>query len=129
MPDLHLLFNHILTDTQHRAARRELGVGRIIPPPEDVRGLWRAIPPEPDSIRSFLTPIFTWIDTTIQPRDFLLVQGDVGACWLVVDHVQGKDIIPVYATTTREAKEERLGKEKIRLTHTFAHVRFRRYGR
>jgi hypothetical protein len=129
MPDLFLLFNHLLTDVQADQARQELGVQDIIIPPEEVSFCWANIPPEPDSIQDFLDPVFSWIDTAVSAGDYLLVQGDFGACHLVLMHISNSEIIPVYATTRRMATENHLDDNSVQLTHTFRHVRFRKYGR
>jgi hypothetical protein len=129
MPDLFLLFNHLLTDTQADQAREELGVRNIVVPPEEISLLWSNVPPEPDSIRNYLEPVFSWISAAVSPGDFLLVQGDFGACHLVLEHLSGSRITPVYATTRRQAVEQRMDDNTVRLTHTFRHVRFRIYGR
>ncbi len=128
MPDLFLLFNHTLTDMQQQLARSELGVNRIVTPPADISHLWAGIPPQPDAIRDILQPIFSWIDQQASTGDFLLVQGDFGACWLVLEHIQSTGILPVYATTDRKAVERKIDNNTVQLTHTFSHVRFRQYG-
>jgi hypothetical protein len=129
MADLHLLFNHLLTDNQAEQAGIELGIKRITEPPADISRCWANIPPEPESIRDILKPVFSWIDKTAAKGDFLLVQGDFGACYLVLEHLSGTGVIPVYATTKRQAVEQRLDDDTVQLTHRFRHVRFRKYGK
>lgn len=128
MADLFLLFNHLLTEAQAGQAEKELGVQHIIHPPAGISRLWSNVPPEAETIHSYLEPVFSWIDTTVSAGDFLLIQGDFGACHLVLDHIAGSGIIPVYATTERRAIERRLADDTVQLTHTFRHVRFRIYG-
>ncbi len=128
MADLFLLFHHLLTEAQAAEARRELGVDKIIKPPAALSRIWADIPPEPESISDILEPVFTWIDNNISEGDFLLVQGDFGACYLVLQHISSSGIIPVYSTTMRQASENRLDDNTVNLTHTFRHVRFRTYG-
>ncbi|WP_456386753.1 CRISPR-associated protein Csx20 [Desulfolithobacter sp.] len=129
MQDLYLLFNHRLTSHQAEQAKQELGVDNIIEPPDNITRLWANIPPEPESIRPVLEPVFTWIDNEIRAGSFLLVQGDFGACFLVINHAAAKGITPVYSTTRREAAEQHTDDKTVRLAHTFRHVRFRIYGR
>ena len=128
MPDLFLLFNHLLTDVQADQARQELGVENIVVPPDEVSLCWADIPPEPESIRDVLEPVFSWIDGNLTAGDFLLVQGDFGACHLVLKHISDTDIMPVYATTRRQAVEKRIDDDTVQLTHKFSHVRYRTYG-
>jgi hypothetical protein len=129
MAQLYLLFNHTLTREQQCCARSELGVEKIVDPPPHIRALWANIPAGQAAIRPALTPVFAWIDQEIAPGDFLLVQGDFGACWLVAKYAEQHGIVPVYATTRREATERHTGDNQIEITHTFRHVRFRQYGK
>lgn len=129
MADLFLLFNHLLSEKQASLARQELRVGKIIDPPADISRHWANVPPEQESIRYFLEPVFSWIDNNVSAGDFLLVQGDFGACYLVLEHISNTEIIPVYSTTTRQAVEKKLDDNTVQLSHIFSHVRFRKYGR
>ncbi len=129
MADMFLLFNHTLTPVQEEQARRELGVRQIIEPPGDLRRIWAAVPPREEAIRPHLLPVITWLDAQAVAGDFVLIQGDFGACFLLADHALNQGYIPVYSTTERRAVEEQLADGGIRLTHTFRHVRFRIYGR
>ncbi len=127
-PTLILLFNHDLTMEQATSARATLGVGRIIPPPEDIRNLWRQIPADQPDIDAYLTPVRKWVCLMTLPADYILIQGDFGATWLMVQFALNRGMIPVYATTRREALETRLPDGTTQLTHHFRHVMFRKYG-
>lgn len=128
MPRLFLMFNHTFTLIQQESARRELGVDAILEPPLELRRRWANIPPEEPSLRLWLQPMRDWLADRAQPGDYLLIQGDFGACYLMVCFALERNLIPVYATTERHAHEEHLGDGRVRLEHTFDHVRFRRYG-
>ena len=60
--------------------------------------------------------------------DYVLVQGDFGACCLMVDYARRLGLLPIYSTTRREVHEECLKDGSIRLVRSFRHVRFREYG-
>lgn len=128
MPRLFLVFNHTFTLSQQENARLELGVENIIEPPLELRRRWASIPPEAPSLRPWLQPFGDWLAELAQPGDFVLIQGDFGACYLLVRFALEHDLVPVYATTERHAREERLDDGRVKLEHTFDHVRFRRYG-
>ncbi len=128
MADLLLLFNHTITPVQEEQARLELGVELIVTPPAEISSIWAAIPPEAEGIRATLAPVMSWLDDQAVPGDFILVQGDFGACFLLADHALNRGYIPIYSTTERRAVEEHLDDGGVRLTHTFRHVRYRRYG-
>ncbi|WP_457573892.1 CRISPR-associated protein Csx20 [Desulfolithobacter sp.] len=129
MADLYLLFNHAMTPEQEREAREVLEVDSIHEPPPDIRFLWQAIPSDAATLEEVLSPVFAWLENTLHPGDYLLVQGEHGATCLVVHHAHEKGIIPIYATTRRQAEEQRLDDGSVRLVHTVRHVRFRTYGK
>lgn len=127
-PALLLLFNHEPTGLQLEDAARSLGVSRVEHPPEPLRFLWKAVPPDLESIRGYLEPIADWLSSKGCPGDFILIQGDFGATWLMVNSALEKGLVPIYSTTARVAIEETGEDGSINLLHRFKHVRFRKYG-
>jgi len=127
-PSLLLLFNHTPTDLQLEDATRALGVSRVESPPEEIRRLWQNVPPELDAIRKYLDPIAAWITSKARAGDYILIQGDFGATWLMVQLAFERGLVPIYSTTARNAFEEVVDYRAVKLTHQFSHVRFRRYG-
>jgi hypothetical protein len=129
MPNkLFLLFNHAITTEQEMDARASLGVDSFLEPPANIKELWGNVPPEVAELRSYLEPILRWLEPTSQRGDFVLIQGDFGASYLVVSHALDLGLVPIYATTVREASEELQSDGSVALTHRFRHVRFRKYG-
>ncbi len=128
-PSLFLLFNHTLTAAQEADARASLGVVRVIQAPPDIREVWSKVPPALAELTSHLRPVFAWLRAEAEDGDFILVQGDFGAVYLIVDFALASGFIPVYSTTEREAVEEHLPDGSVRLIHQFRHRRFREYGR
>lgn len=128
-PTLFLLFNHTLTAPQEADAMVSLGVTRIVSTPPDIREVWSKVPPELPEVSQHLRPVFAWLRAEAEEGDFILVQGDFGAVYLIVDFALASGFIPVYSTTEREAVEEHLPDGSVRLTHRFRHCRFREYGR
>ncbi len=129
MPNLIVLFNHTLTPAQEADARASLGAARIIEPPEEIRKIWAQVPPEPDALAAYLAPVFAWLEDAAVPDDFVLVQGEFGATFQVVRFCLDRGLVPVYSTTRRVAREERLPDGSVAVRHIFSHVRFRVYGR
>lgn len=127
MPDLFLLFNHAMTSVQETGARQDLHIDRIVSPPAAVQELWSNVPPELESLAQYLRPVLQWLEGEARPGDYVLVQGDFGACCLVARHARRLGCIPIYSTTYRQAEERHLPDGRVQLTHTFNHVRFRRY--
>lgn len=127
MPNLIVLFNHTLTAEQVADAGSALGVARIIEPPPGIRRLWGQVPPDPPTLREYLAPVCRWLDETAAQGDFVLVQGEFGATFLLAGHCLRKGYIPLYSTTRRQAVEKHLGGGAVEVSHLFSHVRFRRY--
>ncbi|MDY6822374.1 MAG: CRISPR-associated protein Csx20 [Thermodesulfobacteriota bacterium] len=124
---LFLLFNHHLTAEQEEDARKSLGVKEIVRPPDQVQAIWRQIPPDIPTISPFLEPVRQWLTAAAKAGDYVLVQGDFGACYLMVNFAFAAGLVPVYSTTRRQATETVQPDGKIQLTHHFQHQNFRRY--
>ena len=125
---LYLLFNHSITKQQKKDARENLGVDLFIDLPPDLKALWSQIPPNLAKISDYLAPLKEWLAGNAGDEDYVLIQGDFGACFIMVSFACEKGLIPVYSTTRREAEEEYDEKGIIKMTHRFQHQIFRRYG-
>ena len=106
---LFLLLNHTFTGTQETDARQSLGVTRIVDLPGDLKALWRQIPAELSRIAEYLEPVMDWLGKHAGKGDYVLVQGDFGACYLLVNFAFKEGLTPVYSTTHREASDEQDG--------------------
>lgn len=127
MAHLYLLFSHQLTREQEEDVKN-LGAGRCIELPEPLQSIWSSIPPYLERIHSLLEPIKNWLLEEAENGDYILIQGDFGATFIMAAWSQKKGFIPVYATTERRSVEE-IGEDGAVWKRTkFKHVRFRRYG-
>jgi hypothetical protein len=127
-PAILLLFNHTPTQLQIEDARSSLGVEKAILVPQELAPIWNSVPPELEKIEGYLEPIRSWVLEASRTGDYLLIQGDFGATYLMVLFAFEKGLIPVYSTTSREAIEKLAADGSVSLTHTFRHVRFRKFG-
>jgi len=125
---LFLLFNHQITPLQEADAQKFLRVERIEEFPKELQQLWRHIPPNLEKIEAYLSPIREWFNAHGEKGDFILIQGDFGACFLMVQFAFEKGLVPIYSTTEREAVEAHGEDGSVTLTHRFQHRIFRRYG-
>ena len=128
MKKLCLLFNHQLTAAQQSDARRSLGVAECISPPAAVLELWKQLPPDVVELYPLLKPVRSWLAKTAEPGDYVLIQGDFGAVYLMIRFALKQQLFPVYSTTRRQAVEEHLEDGAVKMVHAFRHVLFRRYG-
>lgn len=78
------MFNHQLTAAQQADAIASLDVGAIIGLPEELQSLWKDIPPGLMRLRDYLQPFEQWPMSAAAPGDYVLIQGDFGACYLLV---------------------------------------------
>ena len=122
------IFNHTLTEAQFDDARNRLGVECIVSPPKRLQNLWCQVPADLEGIDGYLAPVKDWLAAEGRPGDFVLVQGDFGATWIMVNHAFKLGLVPVYSTTERQAEETITDDGAVRLVHHFRHRRFRRYG-
>ncbi len=129
MPNLLAIFNHTVTDNQETDARQSLQAGEIIQPPDSLRRLWAEVPPEAESLSEYLVPLKTWLESRSCPGDYVLIQGEFGATYLLVRYAMSCGLIPVYSTTRREAEEKLLKDGTVQVHHRFRHIRYRLYGK
>lgn len=126
MTSLFLLFSHSLTDEQIDDAKDSLGVEEFVSLPESLQRAWSSAPPELESLEEYAEPFYEFLLHRAKEGDFVLISGDFGLCFLLVSWCKSQNLIPIYATTKREAQEieTEAGIERKSL---FRHVRFRRY--
>ncbi|MEZ4829272.1 MAG: CRISPR-associated protein Csx20 [Bacteroidia bacterium] len=124
---LHLLFSHQLTPEQLADAQLRLRVSDIRYLPPELQPLWSQVPPDLDSLDDYAQPLRQWLRDTASPGDFVLIQGDFGLTFLMVNFARSLNLTPIYATTRRESREVKRENGKIEKTLVFGHVRFREY--
>ncbi len=128
MASMFLMINHKLTDAQVQDAKVSLGVDKFMPLPLRLGNIWKNIPATEPSIKSCLIPKQEWVLSKSCENDYCLIQGDFGACHIIINFAFDKSLIPIYSTTQRKAKEEEEPDGTIRLTHIFNHNIVRKYG-
>jgi len=125
---LFLIFNHEITPVQEMDARNSLSVGRIVDLPHDLKVLWRQVPPDRNEINDYLAPLKNWLAEKAVESDYVLIQGDFGACYILVNFAFSIGLVPIYSTTNREAVEEYGSDGAVKVIHQFKHQIFRKYG-
>jgi len=126
MNKMFLLFSHSLTNEQIDDANKKLQVYDFISLPENLQKLWSNIPPELESLDEHLSSLKNYIRLAAKKGDYVLIQGDFGAVYEMVNFAKSLDLIPIYATTKREVVEEKQG-DKVVKKSIFKHIRFRKY--
>lgn len=81
-----LVFSHKLTDEQIKDAKENLNIKKFISLPENLQNIWSNIPPERVNIDKELEKIKKWIKENSNSRDYVLVQGDFGSTYKIVEY-------------------------------------------
>ena len=126
MKKMFLIISHILTSEQKAEAREKYNITNFTSLPDELQTLWSQVPAELPSIRKYIMPIKNWLATNANSGDIVLVQGDFGATFMIVDYCLDNNLLPVYATTKRNVEETILN-ENIISKRKFSHVFFRLY--
>jgi hypothetical protein len=98
------------------------------PAPEKIQTIWSQIPPDAERLDPVLLPDKTWLEQQAVKGDLVLIQGDFGATVLMVNYALSLGLVPVYATTQRQARDKILSDGRIETYHVFEFKRFRVYG-
>ena len=123
MKTMYILMSHKMTEQQKEDAKQTLNVQCFVVLPTDV---WSQIPAENKNVESSLLQLKAQLMTQAKEGDLLLVQGDYGATFNMVQFTKEIGLIPVYATSKRNVYEVVEG-EKVTTVRGFRHVRFRKY--
>ena len=126
MHKMYLLFSHNLTKAQKDDAKSSLKVDEFVELPKDLQTLWSNIPAELTMLKSYLEPLEQYLKSNAKQDDVVLIQGDFGGVYEMVEFCKKNGFLAVYATTKREVKEL-VQDNKVIKTSTFEHVIFRRY--
>lgn len=121
-----VILSHELLKEQIIEANEKLNVDLIVEIPGELKKIWGNIYPEGPFPLDLVEKIIKWIDKNSKGGDYVLVQGDFGATYYVVDYCIKNGRIPIYATTNREV-EERIENGVTRIERVFRHVNFRKY--
>ncbi|MDR2099880.1 MAG: hypothetical protein LBP40_03505 [Campylobacteraceae bacterium] len=123
MKKLFTLINHDLLENQIKEVKEVLKVDEIVDLSDKI---WANIDPCKEKIAPDLAEYKKRLDSEAKSGDYLLVQGDFGAVYHMVNFAFARGIIPIYATTIRNAIEKVLD-GKVITVREFVHARFREY--
>lgn len=120
------LLNHELTQNQITELRKKFNSDKIIYPDKKLSQFWKSIPPE-NKNNEIVAKTVEWIKETVAEKgDLFIVQGEFGSTFTLVDYALKNELVPIYATTKRVAKESSNG-ETVHREYIFEHVCFKKY--
>ncbi len=126
MNKMFLLFSHTLTNNQKIDAIESFGIKEFIYLPKDLQELFSNIPNNLENLSEYLNPIKDFLKQHSQKGNFVLIQGDFGATYSLVNFAKSLELVAIYSTTKRVVQEfEEDG--KIIKKSIFEHERFREY--
>lgn len=126
MKKLLLLFSHILTEDQIKDAQKNLNCDEIIYLPKELQEKWSNVNPskiennELDKIKEF-------VEKNINKKDYVLIQGEWGFTYKMINFAKEKGYIPIYSTTKRKSTEIICDDGSLKKTMIFKHVKYKRY--
>ncbi len=127
MKTLFLIFSHKLTIEQQKEAKNGLKIEKIVYLPENLQKIWSNIEAKDELKTEKLKEITKWLEKTAQKEDYILIQGEFGATFFLVDFCFQSNLIPIYATSKRIYEEKINDDGTVERKHIFKHVNFRRY--
>lgn len=119
-------FFHNLSEIQLNDAKSNWEVSEVVSLPNKLQDIWSNIPADIEKLREYLLPIRNFLAENSQYGDVVLIQGDFGAVYQMVNFSKDLGLIPVYATTSREIEEFEENGKTIKKS-IFEHIRFREY--
>ena len=123
---MFLFFSHKLTSLQIEDAKKNLGVDEFIYLNDELQELFSNIPPKEVDLGEYLKPLFKFLIDNCKSGDYVLIQGEFGVVYRLVELSKILDLVPLYSTTKRESIEEIFDGKVIKKS-VFSHIEFRKY--
>lgn len=130
LPRLFLVFSHQITDKQKKDALLSLRVPNhhIVALPDELRMCWSSVPTERTlSFSEHLRPITHWLREKSRTGDYVLIQGEFGAVFHLVNFCRRHGLTPLHSTTKRRVVEQTNASGEVEKRSIFDHVAFREY--
>lgn len=126
MKKLILLFSHKLTKKQIEDAKENLKCDQIIYLPKELQEIWSNVNPEKIE-NDKLKKIKEFLIKNAVKGDYVLIQGEWGFSYNMINFAKEKEYVPVYSTTKRNAVETIDENGDLKKTMIFKHVKYKLY--
>ncbi len=127
MQRLFLIFSHTLAPDQIQEAKNSLHCEDIIYLPDVLQRKWSNVDPVGKLDEHLMAEFITYLQENTLKNDYVLIQGDFGMCYALVQWCRVNGRIPIYSTTYRSSTDKNIEEGKIQKTQVFKHINFRRY--
>lgn len=121
-----ILLNHELTELQNRELRQTWGVENLLLPNDTSANLWKSVPAGYTIPQTLIKTLLEWLTAITKEQDIVVVQGEFGLTYYIVNWCFEHHRVPLYATSQRKMTETIRG-DKVLSRREFVHVSFRRY--
>lgn len=128
MKKMFLLFSHTLTPKQIKNAKECFGIEEFVYLPENLQKKWSDVDPFLPSLVEYGEEFRNYLRQNATKNDVILVQGDFGLTYLLVEFCKKEGFCAVYATTKREVLTETSENGQVKKTTRFDHGIYRKYG-
>jgi len=127
MKKLALLFSHQLTPEQKDDITHNLKVDNIYKLPNELQKLWSQVPVNKDlNFDEYLNGIKQFLVENLSKGDFVLIQGDFGATYHMINFAKEQGFIAISSVNKRVSKEK-IEDGIVKKYAEFKHECFREY--
>jgi len=123
---LFLFFSHSLTDEQTKDLYETFGNVEIISLPEELQFKLSNVPAEIEDLGEYVRDFEKYLLDNSTSGDLVLIQGEFGIVYKLVEFSKSISLVPIYATTKRITKEIVKDGKIVKISE-FKHIRFRKY--
>ena len=120
-----LLFSHQLTENQEKELVENFKVKKIVSLSSELQEMWSNVSIK-KNYKENLEKIKKYIEENFNENDVILVQGNWGYTYNIVEWSIEKKLVPVYSYTERNVEEIKDG-ENVKKISYFKHVKFIEY--
>lgn len=122
MKKFFVFTSHQLNEEQINDAKSKFDTQEFVYLPSVLQEKWSNVPAYLTSLDNFVKPFYKFLQENAKQGDVIMIQGDFGLSYNLIDYAKSLDLIPVYATTKRDSVE----KDGVKIS-VFKHIRFRVY--
>jgi len=129
MKKLITIMNHPLSLEQKNYLRDNFNIENYLFLPEKLQNYLKNIPADRDLDLEILKEITFFIKSNLQRDDYIIIQGEFGITFYLVDFSLDSGFTPIYATSSRVYEEKINEDGTVERKHIFKFIKFRKYRR
>ena len=127
MKKMVLLFSHHLTSDQERDIENNLHIDTVYGLPDNLQKLWSQVPTHQElDFNRYLAEVKTFLTKKLEEGDYVLIQGDFGATYHMVNFAKEQGFVPISSVNKRISKES-IEDGIVKKYSEFKHECFREY--